>query len=81
MIKVTETELLLEGKFLSILSETACILRSVHKKTIDVFGPEYGEIIYQKIIASADMDEEDIEKELEKMKTERIKKLNDLFSK
>ena len=65
MIKITETGLLLKGNLPSILSETACILRNVHKKTI----------------ALADMDEEDMEKELEKMETEKIKMLNDLFSK
>ena len=77
MIKVTETGLLLKGNLPSILSETACILRNVHKKTIDKLGPEFGEILYQKTIALADMDE----KELEKMETEKIKMLNDLFSK
>ena len=81
MIKVTETGLLLKGNLPSILSETACILRHVHKKTIDKLGPEFGEILYQKTIALADMDEEDMEKELEKMETEKIKMLNDLFSK
>ncbi len=35
----------------------------------------------KKTIALADMDEEDMEKELEKMETEKIKMLNDLFSK
>lgn len=48
MIKVTETGLLLKGNLPSILSETACILRNVHKKTIDKLGPEFGEILYQK---------------------------------
>lgn len=81
MIKVTETGLLLKGNLPSILSETAFILRNVHKKTIDKLGPEFGEILYQKTIALADMDEEDMEKELEKMETEKIKMLNDLFSK
>ena len=46
-----------------------------------MLGPEFGEILYQKTIALADMDEEDMEKELEKMETEKIKMLNDLFSK
>ena len=81
MIKVTETGLLLKGNLPSILSETACILRNVQKKTIDKLGPEIGEILYQKTIALADMDEEDMEKELEKMEKEKIKMLNDLFSK
>lgn len=48
MIKITETGLLLKGNLPSILSETACILRNVHKKTIDKLGPEFGEILYQK---------------------------------
>ena len=81
MINITETGLLLKGNLPSILSETACILRNVLKKTIDKLGPELGEILYQKTIALADMDEEDMEKELEKMETEKIKMLNDLFSK
>lgn len=34
MIKVTETGLLLKGNLPSILSETACILRNVHKKRL-----------------------------------------------
>lgn len=81
MIKITEESLLVEGNLPDILSDTAFLLRVVRKKAIAKFGPEPGEILYQKTIALADMDEEDIEKELEKMETEKIKMLNDLFSK
>ena len=81
MIKITEESLLVEGNLPDILSDTAFLLRVVHKKAIAKLGPVLGEILYQKTIALADMDEEDMEKELEKMETEKIKMLNDLFSK
>lgn len=48
MIKITETGLLLKGNLPSILSETACILRNVHKKTIDKLGQSLAKFYIKK---------------------------------
>ena len=81
MIKITEESLLMEGNLPDILSDTAFLLRVVRKKAIAKLGPELGEALYQKTIKLAEMETEDMEKELKEMEAENSKLLNKLFFK